>query len=156
MICTISSDGTELYGKCRNEYEKPYAEIKKCLREKLWELFTSGFDTFYVNCEYGIPLWSAEIICAMKMYNPVKLNIAIPYEEQAANWCEEHRDRYFNVHAEAYKAVTVSKQYSAECREAADVFMLCQSDALAIRSTEKNNLFAERYAKQKAIPIIYL
>ena len=37
-------------------------------------------------------------------------------------------------------------------REAADVFMLCQSDALAIRSTEKNNLFAESASKFMMIP----
>ena len=32
-----------------------------------------------MNCEYGVPLWSAEIIIALQMYNDIELNIAMPY-----------------------------------------------------------------------------
>ena len=82
MTCAVLSTGEEIIENLRNENERTYIQIKSNLREKIWELFKSGINTFWVNCEYGIPLWTAEIICAMKMYNEIKLNIAIPFEEQ--------------------------------------------------------------------------
>lgn len=82
MICTIISDGSELDRNCRNEKEKPYPEIKGRLRETIWKLFCEGYTEFYVNCEYGIPLWTAEIITALKLYNDIVLNIVVPFEEQ--------------------------------------------------------------------------
>lgn len=38
-------------------------------------MYCNGYDTFQVNCEYGIPLWTAEIITALKMYNSIFLDI---------------------------------------------------------------------------------
>lgn len=112
MTCAIVSDGSELLEQCKNEHEKSYPEIKEQLRKEIWKLFCNGYDTFYLNGEYGIPLWAAEAICAMKMYNSIKMNIIVPYEEQAANWCEEHRDRYFKVHSEADSVVFADKRYT--------------------------------------------
>ena len=79
MTCTIVSDEAELLLKCKNEHEPPYPAVKEQLRDAIWELCCKGFNKFYLNCEYGIPLWTAEIICAFKMYNDIELHIVIPY-----------------------------------------------------------------------------
>ena len=101
MTCTIISTGDELNIACKNENELPYPEIKAKLREKILELYCKGYDSFWINCEYGVPLWCGEIISALAMYNNIELNIAMPYEEQSTNWVEEHRDRFFKIHAES-------------------------------------------------------
>ena len=54
------------------------------------------------------------------MYNDIELNIAMPYEEQSTNWVEEHRDRFFNVHAESDNVEIISLQYTDDCYELAD------------------------------------
>ena len=95
MTCTIISTGEELNLICKNENELPYPEIKAKLREKIWELYCKGYDSFWINCEYGVPLWCGEIITALAMYNDIELNIAMPYEEQSTNWVEGHRERFF-------------------------------------------------------------
>ncbi len=79
MNCTIISTGFENRLTCKNEYEKPYPEMKQILRETIWKAYCSGYTDFYVNCEHGIPLWAAEIICALKLYNNIKLHIIILY-----------------------------------------------------------------------------
>ena len=115
MICAIISTGEELLLECKNEHEMPYTEIKTKLREKIWELYRKGFNSFYVNCEYGVPLWAAEIICAMKMYNNIELHIVVPHEEQSINWNEEYRDRYYNAHICADDVYTISTRCHKNC-----------------------------------------
>ena len=155
MNCTIVSDGSELLLQCKNEHEKPYPEIKEKLREIIWTLYCEGYDTFYLNSEYGIPLWAAEAICAMKMYNDIKLNIVIPYEEQASYWCDEYRDRYFNVHAKSDSVIMADKRHCDDCYAEADDIMIAESDLLAVFGKKGNSLYAENCARKKNIKIMY-
>ena len=64
MVCTIVSDKLEV----NFIYKKHTQDIKKKITEMVWKMYCKGYDTFQVNCEYGIPLWTAEIITALKMY----------------------------------------------------------------------------------------
>lgn len=93
MICAITSDGSELRleGSLRDMF------ITK-LHKKLSELVREGYDEFYTNCEYGVPLWAAEFINSMKNIVPVKLHIVVPYEEHTIYWSEDKRDRYYDAH----------------------------------------------------------
>ena len=79
MTCCIISRNN----RYMNDNEPVCLETKAKLRELIWELYCSGYAEFWVNCEYGIPLWAAEIVIALKIYNDIKLHIAMPYEEQA-------------------------------------------------------------------------
>lgn len=156
MICTIISAGQELDLICKNEYEPPYPELKSRLRSKIWELYCNGYNKFWVNCEYGVPLWCAEIIIALRMYNDIALNIAMPYEEQSTNWVEEHRNRFFRTHAEADRVKIVSNRYSIECYNLADEYMIEKSDLLLVAGNEDSVLYGVRYAKHNNIAIDYL
>ena len=111
-----------------NEYEPPYSKIKEQLRDTIWELYCSGYTEFYSNCEYGVPLWAAEIIIALKMYNDIKLHIAMPHEEQATRWAEEYRDRFFTVHEKADTVKIISTHYTEDCYEKAERYMSDASD----------------------------
>ena len=127
MTCAIISKSSVNVG-IFNEYEPPYSKIKEQLRDTIWELYCSGYTEFYSNCEYGIPLWAAETVIALKMYNDIKLHIVMPYEEQSVNWGEEFRDMYFAVHEKADTVKIISNHYSDKCYDAAENYMIEKSD----------------------------
>lgn len=152
MTCTIISTKEELNLICKNEFEPPYPEIKSKLREKIWELFCQGYDEFWVNCEYGVPLWCAEIIVALKLYNDIKLYIAMPYEEQSTNWVEEHRERFFNLHAKSDCVEIISGSYVENCYMLADEFMIDESDLLLVVGSHIN-CYGAGYAKSQDVKV---
>lgn len=156
MICTIISTGEELNLVCKNEKELPYPEIKEKLRDKIWELYCRGYDRFWVNCEYGVPLWCAEIIVALRMYNDIELHIAMPYEEQSTNWVEEFRDRFFDLHAQADSVEIVSNQYDEDCYDLADEYMADNSELLLIVGKFNERAYRHNRVRFKGIEIEYL
>lgn len=153
MTCTIISTGEELNLVCKNEFEPPYPEIKAKLLEKIWQFYLRGYDRFWVNCEYGIPLWCAEIIVALRLYNDIELNIAMPYEEQSTNWVEEFRNRFFKMHAESDNVEIVSCFYSDDCYEIADKYMIDDSDLLLVVGNTAKNCYGAGYAYGKKIKV---
>ena len=155
MTCTIISTGEELNLICKNENEPPYPEIKAKLREKIWDLYCKEYDTFWLNCEYGVPLWCGEIITALAMYNDIELNIAMPYEEQSTNWVEEHRDRFFAVHADSDHVELISNQYTEDCYELADEHMIDESDLVIIFGSPDQNNSLRKYAESTGVKVEY-
>ena len=152
LTCTIISTGEELKLVCKNENEPPYPEIKTTLREKIWELYCKGYDRFWINCEYGVPLWCGEIITALAMYNDIELNIAMPYEEQSTNWVEEHRDRFFKLHADSDNVEIISHHYTDKCYDLADEHMIDDSDLLLVVGTHID-CYGASYAKKNGIKV---
>lgn len=142
MFCTIVSDSSELISGACNEEEQPFFHMKSKLREIIWQLYCNGYNEFYLNCEYIIPLWSAEVICGLKMYNDIKLNIVMPFEEQAVNWTEEQRDRYFNLHNLSDTVVMSGTHYSDDCYKKTNELMLEKCDLLAAfgKYTDKSDI----------------
>ena len=153
MTCTILSDGSELQLACKNEEERPVLEIKQKILGMLESLIYEGYEEFWVNCEYGVPLWTAELICAMKKDYPLKLHIAVPYEEQPFNWYEEQRDRYFMLHQKADSIKLVNKHFRPGCYHDAEGYMIERSDALWMFGSPKNHVHAVKTAKEKGIPV---
>ncbi len=150
MICSIISDGCELRSKCRNEHEMPILKVKNKLRDTVWQLYNDGYDEFYLNCEYGIPLWTAEIIAGLKLYNNITLNIIVPFEEQCRDWSENERDRYYSVHEKADNIIFACSEYEDGCYDTANEIMIDLSELVVISG---NNEAAERYAKDNGMPI---
>lgn len=155
MICTILSNGKELHLTCKNEEEKPVLTIKQKVLGMLDSLIYQSYDEFWLNCEYGVPLWAAEMLCNRKKYYDLKLNIAIPYEEQTTNWIEEQRDRYFRMHEKADSIIFVNKQYYPECYHDAERYMLEHSDLLCVFGSPADNLPVVETAESLGIKIIF-
>lgn len=152
MICSIISTGFEKYFLCKNENEMPYLKIKLLLRETIWNAYCNGYTDFYVNCEYGIPLWAAEIISALKFYNVIRLHIIVPYEEQATNWIENQRNRYYDSHQKADSIQFANTTYHEHCYDQADKMMIDHSDLVFIFGKDQLS-DAELYATQMGTPV---
>lgn len=155
-ICTIIGKSVnELPFGMDEKYPKCTA-LKINLAAKINELYLNGVTHFACNCEYGIPLWAAEIILALKIYKPeLYLHIVAPYEEQAAKWNEEIRERYFNIHEKADTVHILKNIYNDNILSYhyAEKFMLDNSTMLLI--DEHNNEII-RYARKCNLNIVYL
>lgn len=156
MTCTIISSGEELQLDNKNEYEMPYPLIKDKLQDLIWGLYRQGYDTFCLNCEYGIPLWAAEFIGLQKAAgNSITLNIFTPYEEQAVGWVESQRDRYFNIHTMADDVVLVNTQFHPECYQETNERMVDESDVLIICGSTSSMPETAQYAKEQGVQVYY-
>ncbi|MBD5143135.1 MAG: DUF1273 domain-containing protein [Oscillospiraceae bacterium] len=156
MTCTIISSGDELKTVCQNESEAPFINMKVKLHEYIWNLYTKGYDKFYLNCDYGIPLWAAEFILSLKAGNQIALHIMIPYEEQTTDWTEELRNRYFAIHEKADSVTLANTRYYPSCYQDTDKQMIDKSDILVIFEEKNSVAPAETYAKENNIPIAYM
>ncbi|MBQ8296479.1 MAG: DUF1273 family protein [Ruminococcus sp.] len=156
MTYTITSTGSETNLNCRNEHEEPYRSIKKTLLRTIWTAYRSGADSFCVNCEYGIPLWAAEAICALKLYNYISLHIVIPFEEQCRDWSEDLRNRYYAVHEKANSVTFAEKQYSEYCYNTADEIMAQSSNEIIIFGDKKNPLYIAEFSSINHIPVKWI
>lgn len=155
MTCTILSAGKELHTICKNEHEPPLLTIRNRLFELIQSLCMEGFDSFYVNCNYGILLWAAEFIAQLKKCNLIELHIVIPYEEQTTNWPEEFRDRYFAVHAQADSVELAATQFCEDCYTKADRRMIGESDVLIICGKDDSLAAAAEYAESQGVRVGY-
>lgn len=154
MTCTIISTGEELLTENKNEYEPPYPQIKAELQMLISGLYAQGYDTFYCSGEYGIPLWAAEIIILSEQSCAgLQLHIVMPYEEQAAHWSEELRDRWFRVHEKADSVTLASTRFHPDYYSETDRMMIEKSDLLVICGKETDLPDAARYAEMQGIEI---
>ena len=134
MVCTIVSDKLEV----NFIYKKHTQDIKKKITEMVWKMYCKGYDTFQVNCEYGIPLWTAEIITALKMYNA---------------WSEDKRNRYYECHKNADSVAIVNTHYSKECYKITEEIMISKSDIVISFGFSEN---IQYYSDFYNIPLINL
>ena len=152
MTCTITSRGFELLLALQiappERFPKNALSILKCnLLEILCALVEKGYTDFYVNGAYGIPFWSAEMICALKLYHPaLRLHLVQPYPEHNAGWKPELRERFQQILEKADEVFCAEPEETADCYEAADRIMCSASDLLVIFGTRSANRSMVSYA----------
>lgn len=122
MTCTITSRGFELLLALQiappERFPKNALSILKCnLLEILCALVEKGYTDFYVNGAYGIPFWSAEMICALKLYHPaLRLHLVQPYPEHNAGWKPELRERFQQILEKADEVFCAEPEETADGR----------------------------------------
>ena len=73
-------------------------EMKMELAQQIMVLRQRGVTHFSVACDYGIGLYAAEIINALRNDDSELMLFCItPYEEQAIKWTPALRERYFDM-----------------------------------------------------------
>lgn len=122
-----------------DEKDELCIKMKLKIAQLVSELAVSGTTHYVTDCEFGVPLWGAEIVLAQKIYNPqITLTVYMPHEEQAVKWASDWRDRYFSVHENADKVVTL-KDYDICIDE------LCNGTDVLIYAGENSTEVLERF-----------
>ncbi len=142
MICTIAEE----YG-FTSWMEIP--ALQHMLTVRIQELYAQGYTQFLLNCERGVPLIAAEIICKLKSEMDIGLHIIVPFEEQTTHWLHPERAIYFSVHGKADSIRYASRIFRPDCYQIADRMMADESDLVVIFGTERSCLAL--YAKEKGI-----
>lgn len=148
MICTIASSGEEVF---LGENEQKI--LKQRIALILLYLQKQGYQDFFVNCNYGIPLWTAELICTLKEQLSIRLHIVAPHEEQCSHWFEAHRNRYMAVHEKADTIKFVSRPDEPDSYQSADEYMAERSELVLIYEAQASMLYIEEYANDLGVPV---
>ena len=93
--------------------------MKMELAQQIMVLRQQGVTHFSVACDYGVGLYAAEIINALRNDDPELMLFCItPYEEQATKWTPELRERYFDmlIKCTHMTAVSLHKQPDAQLK----------------------------------------
>lgn len=133
-----------------------YNEIDKAIFE--------GYDTFIFGACYGFDLLCAEQVLLRKKIiqykNPVniKLIAAVPFEEQAAKWNEQDREKYFNILSKCDDVVILNKHYRTGCYHERNRYMVDNSSKLICYydGSGGGTGYTVEYAKKRSIQIVNL
>jgi len=147
--CTIAGSTVNDFDYGQDEEHPDCVALKLSLTEKIAELSNKGVHDFLTNAEQGLSLWAAEAVIGMREHlnTPCRLHVIVPYEEQAKKWHKEVRERYYDVHEAADSVTVVATQYSEDCYQVANQFMLNRSVMLL---TDGGNAYLTDYAKSKS------
>jgi len=149
VICTITGKTYEEIGNGRTEIYYRNADIKFAINEKIRKMVENGVTDFISNAEYGFSLWACEYIISFRDYcieqglEPVRLHIVRVYEGQPFKWEHDIQDRFFSVLDEADSEMTLFRQYSKDCYQKSERFMIDCSNTLL---TDDVGNFATQYA----------
>lgn len=141
--------------------EEDYRALQLKLKKEIEDAIKHGINTFYFSAWYGFDLMCANIILQRKkiinifQHKSIKLVAVIPYEEQAKNWKEQHRELYYNTLAQCDDVITLNTRFHLKSNDDAVSYMvdrcsnmLCYYDGSAIERE-----YVIQYAKLKHLDI---
>jgi uncharacterized phage-like protein YoqJ len=95
------------------------------------DLFHQGYSNYLCGFEEGADIYFAESLFEMQAkYSALTLNSIIPYENQAIDWPEWEREKYFNLLEKCNKETLLYTQYKIGCLAEKNKIMILNSDIL--------------------------
>ena len=106
-------------------------DFKKRLHETIEILILQGYKHMISGGAQGMDLMAAETVLDLqKDYPEVTLEIAVPFETQAAKWSDDYRKRWQECIDRADVITVLSHQYTKGCLYARNRYMVTQADLL--------------------------
>lgn len=112
------------------EENNPYCtKFKLQLRERIILLIEDLSVTHFISgMNIGIEQYAAEVILDLKsLYPQITLEGVLPFENQAVNWTEYQRDKYFFIMKESDKETLLQYRYTNDCMGNSDLYMVSKS-----------------------------
>ena len=105
-------------------------DMKMELAQQIMVLRQQGVTHFSVACDYGVGLYAAEIINALRNDDSELMLFCItPYEEQATKWTPALRERYFDMLIKCTHMTAGSLDMLVKCSHMTAVYTDKQPDA---------------------------
>ncbi|MGD9678703.1 MAG: SLOG family protein [Vulcanibacillus sp.] len=157
-IC-FSGHRTEKLPKRKDKFnfmiQSLYNEINKAV--------TEGYGTFMFGACYGFDLICAEQVLKRKQIirieDPViNLIAVVPFEDQAARWKEQERDKYFEILSKCDDVIILNKQYKSGCYHERNRYMVDNSSKLICYydGSSGGTRYTVEYSERQKMQIINL
>lgn len=141
-----------------NETDKRCIELKESIKTAVEDAIENGYITFISGMALGGDMYFAEIILELKKTHPhIKLECAIPYENQASLWSSEQRARYYSILSQCDNEILLSKKYTHTCLMERNRYMVDKSElliAVYYENTKGGAYNTVAYANKKEIKIV--
>ena len=114
-----------------DEEDEGCAALKLILINPITRLRGEGCMRFAVSMDCGVGLYAAEILHGLKEQDDaLEMICYVPYEEQAAKWTPELRDRYFTALTACSEVVNVGFEKTVGCEFKAHLAAIKEADAV--------------------------
>ena len=144
----------------RKDEDHPAAAM---LKERIFDvveaLYQSGIKHFICGMARGCDFYFSEAVLKLREeHGEITLEAAIPYEEQAAGWSEEDRNRYFRLVSQCDYETVLQTGYSADCMKKRNHYMVDHATVLiAVYDGQfGGTMQTVNYAKRKGLEMIEL
>lgn len=152
----------------RSEKLPQSEEQLKKLRTLIWEevdkAIDEGITVFYFGGCYGFDLLAAEVVDyrrrVIKPTDPhnIQLIAAIPFENQANDWSEDDRNKYFDILSKCDDTIMISQKYKRGCYYERNRYMVDNSSRLICYCADSKGgtKYTLDYAKKNGLQITNL
>lgn len=134
--------------------------LKELLKKEIELIITEkGITHFITGMALGVDQWAAEIVLEMKKSYPfATLESAIPYEEQAAKWTTDQRERYYAIARQCDTETMMQGVYTKDCMQKRNRYMVDSSQiVIAVWNGRPGNAGSTvKYAKAYNREIVYI
>ena len=114
-----------------DEEDEGCAALKLILINQISKLRGEGCTRFAISMDCGVGLYVAENLHGLKESDGTLETICyVPYEEQAAKWTPELRDRYFNALAACTEVVNAAYEKTVGCKFKAHLEAINEADTV--------------------------
>ena len=112
--------------------------MKSVMRDQIVALIENeGVTHFITGMALGVDMYAAEIVLDLKSKYPhITLESAIPCETQAIKWSVASRERYYNIAAKCDKETMLQREYTSDCMDKRNRYMVDHADYIYSRSME--------------------
>lgn len=105
-------------------------QLKQTMRDVVVSLIEKEDVAHFISgMALGVDTFAAQIVADLKKEYPwITLECAIPCETQATKWSERDRDLYFRLIAKCDKETLIQHQYTTDCMQKRNEYMVDNSD----------------------------
>jgi len=133
--------------------------LKKRLDEELFAAYQKGMRHFICGMALGSDFYFCEAVFRLRERCPeIRLEAALPCEEQAAHWKERDRQRYFSLIEQCDYETMVQRSYDKHCMLRRDRYMVDRSSmVIAVYDGQLGGtMYTLAYAMKKGLDTVLL
>ncbi len=125
-----------------NEFEQSIAcdELFEAIKAVLNELAREETLCLVTSMHLGPETLAAEAVLKFGEKAKIKLECALPYEEQANDWTEPERDRYYNIIENCDTQLFISTAYTDSCEQKCYDYLVNTADIILLGTTPDNEI----------------
>ncbi len=144
-----------------NENHEDCINLKLRLAAAIEEMRGKGVTTFLSGMALGTDIWCAEIVLDLRRAYPgdvIRLMAVLPYENQADNWSEKYRERYFDILARCDDVIILQAHYTKDCMFKRNRYLVDSSaHVIAVYNGKKGGTqYTVNYAINKGLDLMII